>query len=276
VKNLYKHGKPPYSVVVVHGGPGARGEMKPVARKLAKKYGVLEPLQDANTIKGQIYELLSMIKKYGTIPITLIGHSWGAWLCYIFTACHASLVKKLILISSGPFEQKYAAAIMQNRLKRLNQTEKKELNIYFALMNNQKIRAQETKSLIKRSGQHFEFVKFGALISKTDSYQPIPSRHRVELRLDIMQGIWPQAEKLRKSGKLLGLADRIKCPVTALHGDYDPHPWQGVKNPLLRKLPNFRFLLFKKCGHTPWLEKYAQDWFYQILKKEMTRASIPC
>ncbi len=43
--NIRKYGNPPFSVAVIHGGPGAPGEMAPVARELSSRWGVLEPLQ---------------------------------------------------------------------------------------------------------------------------------------------------------------------------------------------------------------------------------------
>ena len=42
---------------VVHGGPGACGEMAPVARRLASARGVLEPIQTALSLEGQVEEL---------------------------------------------------------------------------------------------------------------------------------------------------------------------------------------------------------------------------
>jgi len=54
LKNFKKHGNPPFTVVVVHGGPGAGGEMAPVARELSKNFGVLEPIQTESTIEGQV------------------------------------------------------------------------------------------------------------------------------------------------------------------------------------------------------------------------------
>lgn len=47
MQNLWIWGKAPFTVAVIHGGPGAGGEMAPVARKLACDYGVLEPIQTA-------------------------------------------------------------------------------------------------------------------------------------------------------------------------------------------------------------------------------------
>ncbi len=59
MKNLRIYGKAPYNVAVIHGGPGAPGEMAPVSRELASGWGVLEPLQTAESLEGQIEELKS-------------------------------------------------------------------------------------------------------------------------------------------------------------------------------------------------------------------------
>jgi pimeloyl-ACP methyl ester carboxylesterase len=77
------------------------------------------------------------------------------------------------------------------------------------------------------------------------------------------------AEELRRSGKLLKYGKHIKCPVVAIHGDYDPHPALGVQKPLSAILKNFRFILLKNCGHKPWVERQAKDEFYGILKEEL-------
>ncbi|MGA3094252.1 MAG: alpha/beta hydrolase, partial [Dehalococcoidales bacterium] len=37
--NLRKHGNAPFGVAVIHGGPGAPGEMAPVAKEMAKTRG---------------------------------------------------------------------------------------------------------------------------------------------------------------------------------------------------------------------------------------------
>ncbi|MFO7996195.1 MAG: alpha/beta hydrolase, partial [Dehalococcoidia bacterium] len=71
------------------------------------------------------------------------------------------------------------------------------------------------------------------------------------------------------SGQLLEIIRRIKCPVLAIHGDYDPHPAHGVKDPLSRAIKDFRFVLLEKCGHYPWRERKARDMFYCILNAEI-------
>jgi pimeloyl-ACP methyl ester carboxylesterase len=57
--------------------------------------------------------------------------------------------------------------------------------------------------------------------------------------------------------------------VVAIHGDFDPHPAEGVKEPLAKAIENFRFILLKNCGHTPWIERDARERFYQLLAVEL-------
>src|SRR5436190_1715207 len=125
------YGGPPYEIVMVHGGPGAPGEMGPVAERLSQMMGkgVLEPLQKASSLEGQIAELRDVICQECQAPVTLIGWSWGAMLGWMMTAHNADLVKKLILVSSGPFESHYAREIMPTRLSRLSQERREELEI---------------------------------------------------------------------------------------------------------------------------------------------------
>lgn len=259
MENPRKYGKAPYTVVVIHGGPGAPGELAPVAKELSSSYGVLEPLQTKTSINGQIEELKTILDDNSTKPITLIGWSWGAWLAFIFTAQYPEYVKKLILIGSGPFEEKYATNIMKTRLGRLSRDDKEKLNLLMESVNNPSSKNEEI------------FMKdFGKLISKTDFYQPSLHEDTVlEFQWDIYQKVWNEASKLRSSNKLLNYAKKIQCPVIAIHGDYDPHPFEGVKTPLSKIINNFKFILLKNCGHHPWYEKLAKENFYEILKSEL-------
>src|SRR5512138_1828274 len=100
MKNSRLYGNPPYKVVAVHGGPGAAGEMAPVATEIAKTRRVIEPFQKAYTVNGQIAELRKVIEEKGQCPVTLVGFSWGAWLCFMLAAKYPKLAKKLILIGS--------------------------------------------------------------------------------------------------------------------------------------------------------------------------------
>jgi pimeloyl-ACP methyl ester carboxylesterase len=74
---------------------------------------------------------------------------------------------------------------------------------------------------------------------------------------------------LRRSGRLLEMARKISSPVLAIHGDYDPHPAEGVEKPLSAVIRDFRFILLEKCGHKPWIERQARERFLAILEEEL-------
>jgi len=75
MNNLRKYGHKPFNIAVIHGGPGAPGEMAAIAHELSPDMGVLEPLQTANSIQGQVEELKNILEKYGSPPLILIGFS---------------------------------------------------------------------------------------------------------------------------------------------------------------------------------------------------------
>jgi pimeloyl-ACP methyl ester carboxylesterase len=91
----------------------------------------------------------------------------------------------------------------------------------------------------------------------------------MEIRGDVFQGVWKDAARLRASGELLALATRIECPVVAIHGDCDPHPYEGVQQPLSSRLEDFRFIMLENCGHKPWIEREAREGFYEVLEDEL-------
>ncbi len=259
MKNLRTYGKAPFQVVVVHGGPGAPGHMAPVAQELSLDCGVLEPLQTATSLEGQVQELWDVSKKDGDLPVTLIGWSWGAMLCFIFSARYPAFVKKLILVGSGVYEEQYAATIMETRLGRLTEEEKREVCSLMEAINAPAVRDKNTP-----------FARLGDLLTKADAYNPLPlDSEGLEVQYHIYQSVWNDAMELRRSGELLKLGRQIQCPVVAIHGDYDPHPPEGVKNALSTVLARFKFILLKNCGHMPWIEKEAMGAFYEILKEEL-------
>ena len=107
LNNLRKYGKPPYTVAVIHGGPGVGGGMAPVAQELSRKWGVLEPIQSKTSILNQIKELKDQLETQTSDLLTLIGFSWGAWLSTFLAAQYPHLVKKLILVGAGPYDEKF-------------------------------------------------------------------------------------------------------------------------------------------------------------------------
>jgi len=257
--NLRFYGSPPFRVAVLHGGPGAPGEMAPVARELAHDRGVLEPLQTADSVEGQVQELRGVLETRGDPPVTLIGWSWGAWLGYILAARYPALVRKLILVGCPPLEDRYVAQIQSTRLSRLTKDQRHELEDITAALEDPS--TKDSDALLDR---------FGAMMSAADSFSPLPEdEEEIPVQFDIHHSVWSAAAAMRSSGELLELGKQIRCPVVAIHGDYDPHPAEGVQKPLALILKDFRFILLPKCGHAPWREREARDIFFKYLDKEI-------
>ena len=261
--SLRKHGIAPFRVAVLHGGPGAAGEVEALARKLGAKCGVLEPFQTALTVNGQVDELKFILEQYAIPPVVLIGHSWGAWLAFITAARHPELVDKLILVGSGSFEQKYVAHIWRNRMSRLSPEEGDEYCQIVKVLHNP-----------KNTGGDDLLSRLGMLAQKADSFDviaddltPVPALSNTPAA--IYQGVWPEADSLRRSGDILRLGSGVRCPVVVIHGDCDPTPVEGIQEPLAGVLSNLRVVVLDKCGHDPWRERYARDRFFSILDDEL-------
>lgn len=257
METIRKYGKPPFQIGLLHGGPGASGEMKPVAENLSKDFGILEFLQTEKSVNGQIEELHHQLTSSADLPATLIGYSWGAWLGFLFAGRYPDLLKKLILISSGAFDSKCNHDLMSTRLNRLNQQDRKEAERLISVINSD----DSDNEILRR---------FGKLMTIADSYEYLPvDNDSVDLDLTIYQSVWAEASGLRDTNELINCADRIRCPVVAIHGDYDSHQIDGIERPLSNKLDDFKMIRIEKCGHTPWRERYAKDTFFEILRKEL-------
>jgi len=149
--------------------------------------------------------------------------------------------------------------IMKTRLSRLSEEEREEALSLMETLNDPAI-----------EDKNKPMARLGKLISKADSYNPLPrDNETLECQYDIYQSVWEQARQLRSSGKFLELGKRIRCPVVAIHGDYDPHLSEGIRDPLSRILKDFQLILLEECGHYPWIEGDARDRFYNILKNEV-------
>ncbi|EFL51238.1 alpha/beta hydrolase fold protein [Solidesulfovibrio fructosivorans JJ]] len=262
---LRRYGSPPYRLAVVHGGPGATGEAAPVARRLSRLGGVLEPLQTADSVSGQIDELAACLDAEADGPVTLIGHSWGAWLGVLVAGRRPDLVAKLILVGSGPFLARDAPGVMKTRLGRLEPSDRQEIQAFFTSGTEPDQAA---------------VVRLTSLLKRTDAYDPLPAGEDAQadppcvFAADIQAKVWPEAAALRQSGELLRIALSLSCPITAIHGDYDPHPVAGVREPL-SGVSRFRMIVLPRCGHTPWRERQAREAFFEVLASAIRGEAIP-
>jgi pimeloyl-ACP methyl ester carboxylesterase len=258
MENLNRYGSQPYDIVMLHGGPGAPGTLSPVARRLSISFGVIEPIMLAYSIGEQIEELNIIIRNNSTIPLIFLGHSWGAWLSIFYAAKYPDMVKKIIMIGAPPFEEKFAPMVHETRISRL--TDEEKVRFY----------SEKDQLYSKETGPVMLSPELHSILTKSDVFEALPNENLPsEFYPEVYKKIWPEAQALRSTGKLLEYVKAVGCQVVAIHGDYDPHPADGVKEPLTSNLEHFRFNLIERCGHYPWFEKYGKDILYKIFYKEM-------
>ena len=246
MNNCRQYGSLPFRAIVVHGGPGAPGCCAGICRGLADDFGILEHLQTKNSIDELVEELHGIILHYQLDKVILIGHSWGAWLSYIFAAKYPQYISKLIMASCGPFELSYYSQLVEAR--------------------SVKIMSNEQKEDIRATNLYTDYIEYDP-----DHYCLLPNIQgdMIDFNEEQFKSLMDEVVSMRASGVLLDFSKDIECPVVAIHGKNDPHPWEGVKMPLENRLNEFKMFLIDKCGHDPWKEYYAKDEFFTILKNEI-------
>ena len=166
-----------------------------------------------------------------------------------------------------PFENQYSDAMRRTRASRFAVEDTAAIESLGAALSDP-ANLEKDRTL----------ARLGSLFERVDAFDPLASdptaADDLGPKADIFQGVWPEAAKLRATGALLELGKRITCPTVAIHGDYDPHPAEGVKKPLDAFLSDFRFVLLKDCGHKPWIERSAKDTFFAVLGEELLRPGV--
>lgn len=238
---------------MIHGGPGDIGGMQPVAKRLGEICGVMEPIQSQYSIIALVMELRRQLGLYVKEPITLIGHSWGAWLSLLAASCYPFLVRKVVLVGCPPLEENYGGHIHERRMKRLSGEEQERFVWYMSHM-----------SAISQEG----WEDLRQLMIKADHYAQKPDAQSYAGMDGVMyERVWQEAIKMRRSGDLMRYIQSVSCPIHIIHGDYDPHPLEGIINPLDRLCIPYRMHILQKCGHAPFDEQFAEERFYQILEQ---------
>lgn len=241
---IKKHGN--QKIIVLHGGPGAIG----AAHSLAKYLRGIEVLNYGQTIEKQIEEIDEAIENIDQTVI--VGHSWGAWLAYIYASLRP--VKKVILLGSGAFDDKYLNTMMIDRMAKLTDQEEEKAKIYFENLS---------EGVCPKMLDDFNYI-----MSKMDSYNLIRSEKLDSFDLQGHHKLMKEINALRRSFELLNYGHKIKGQVVVMHGLSDSHPLQGITEPFDRINLDYKLYTYEKCGHSPWLEVYAKDQFLMDIYDE--------
>lgn len=256
------YGPQPRRTAVVHGGPGDRGSLGGMARRLAYLLaeagktvsgdeslygGVVEPWQSARSAEGLVEELHGQMESAAARPAALVGHSWGAMLSLLYAARYPAEVSRVILVGCPPLDDRYVPLTAETRRARLSDAERKEYDRVTAVDSPD----AHDMELLRR------------LTEKTDDFDATPAEGEADA--GTYAAVWPEAARMRSDGRLKRVLESLRCPVTAIHGLCDPHPVEGVTVPLKEAGVVFRAYTIPFCGHSPFRERRCAAIFYRIV-----------
>lgn len=156
-------------------------------------------------------------------PLTLVGHSFGGWLCAWFACTNPGRVQHLVLINSAGI---YFQGI--ESLQKMFMVES----------------VDDTRRLLNTMWYRFPWYLrplSGAI------YQELKRRHVNELVASI------EADDLLVEG-----LSHLSMPVSLIWGRNDGIVPLGVVDTLMRLVPRAQVFFIEKCGHVPQLEKPNQ------------------
>ena len=173
----------------------------------------------------------------------------------LFAEKYPDVVENVIMIGSGPLEDKYVSEISSRRFQHLSD----EDGVIF-------------RRLIDHQATDEDMAKIPQMLDKSDNYcLENREKHKADRADSEMHNkVWREAAKLRTSGDLLNCFARIKSRLHLIQGEFDPHPIKGVMIPLQENGVSCEIHILKKCGHSPFMEKYAKDELYNTLTQIIT------
>ncbi len=236
-------------VIAIHGGPAGAGSAYHLARGLAASFRVEEPWQRGSgdrplTVATHVEDLHRIVESSSEKP-ALVGESWGAMLALAYSAAHPQSAGPLVLVGCGTFDPGARAQLQATLSERTDDELKRKLDAEpdparrFALMRRIYV---------------YEPVE---LEPDPDAPEPFDLRAHEET--------WSDMLRRQEDGTYPAAFAAIASPVLMLHGDYDPHPGQMIRDGLLPFLPQLEYVELERCGHSPWEERYAREEFFTTM-----------
>lgn len=262
-----EHGSPSDpTVVVLHGGPGAPGSVAGLARALASRFHVLEPLQRRSggeplTVARHVEDLAGVLAE----DAALVGWSWGAMLGLSFAAAYPQGLRSLALVGCGTYDEASRLEYKQRMRMRMQACagesgRRLELELSQASEGAQRDALLARLAQVAERAQSFEFAaEFGQGDALPSGDSSVDARSNSET--------WSDVLRLQAHGLEPARFAAIEAPVLMLHGDDDPHPGRRTFEQLRRHIPDLGFVGFERCGHAPWQERYARAAFLERLER---------
>jgi pimeloyl-ACP methyl ester carboxylesterase len=257
---IYRHGTSGPAVVALHGGPADVGGAAPIARGLADSFRVVEPWQRGSgeiplSVAVHVDDLHELIlAEEEARPPAIVGHSWGAMLALAYAAAHPDDAGPIVLVGSGTFD-----AASRERMYAIN-AERTDDELREKLRQLEIDCPDPARRQIRKHELSRKLYTYDDTGMERDPALPEPFDKQAhgETWSDMMR---LQAERIYPAAFAA-----IRSPVLMLHGDYDPHPGEMIRDSLLPFIPQLEYHELEKCGHYPWEERYAREEFFEVLR----------
>jgi len=254
-----RYGQAGALVLVLHGGPAAVGDVAPIAQELSKFFRAVEPWQRGSgsvplTVARHVADLHELATDLGgDSPLAIVGHSWGAMLALCYAAEYPSNAGPIVLVGCGTFDQAARNLMQATLVDRMDDDLREQLrriSSEFADPADRFIRA------FKLTRHLFDF----------DPINPYPDKEESEpFDIKAHEETWNDMAALQADGIYPSAFGVIESPVLMLHGQFDPHPGNTIRDSLLPHLPQLEYHEWERCGHSPWTEKSARELFFSVI-----------
>jgi pimeloyl-ACP methyl ester carboxylesterase len=262
------HGDEGPEVIVLHGGPAGVGNAGPMARGLADQFRVLEPWQRGSggeplTVDRHVADIESLIEMQCACPSpALIGESWGAMLALAYGAEHPERACPLVLVGCGTFDAATRAQLRETLKARQDAALREQVEAVAEAATEEDEARMELYRLT-RTLYDYDILEE----PDEDLGEPFDMQAHLET--------WEDMVRQQEAGRYPAAFAAIRGPVLMLHGTYDPHPGEMVRDSLLPYVPQLTYHTLDRCGHSPWLERYAREEFFAVLREWLAEHCSP-
>jgi pimeloyl-ACP methyl ester carboxylesterase len=258
---VQRHGAQGPRVAVLHGGPAAVGEATALARGLADRFRVLEPWQRGSgetplTVARHIADLRELLtQECPDERAALVGESWGAMLALAYAAAHPDTTGPIVLVGCGTFDVAARERMRAILRERMDDELRRRIDALPSEIANPQDRLERQYELIRPL---YEFDPLPTDANDEGIREPFDVRAHTET--------WEDMLRLQREGVYPAAFAAIRSPILMLHGAYDPHPGQLVRDGLVRYVPQLEYREWEECGHSPWRERRVRDSFFAMLR----------
>lgn len=169
-------------------------------------------------------------------------------LCY--AAEHPSRAGPIVLVGCGTFDQSSRSTMQAIIEERMDD----ELRDHIRRVSTDATDpAEQFIQAFKLTRHIFDCDPIGQYAEK-EEYEPFDLKAHNET--------WRDMRRLQEDGTYPNAFSAIESPVLMMHGQYDPHPGQMIRDSLLPFLPRLEYREFERCGHRPWIEESSRELFF--------------